>query len=188
MDKPIADDELLNGLCQGDSATIRHIYELHAQRVQKWVLANSGTVEEARDVFQDGIQALFESGSKEGFTLQSSFEGLLFTICKRQWFGVLRKKKRWQSIRQAPELIPDEEDDDMESILIRIEEDTARAHNLASTFTQLSSLCQKLLKLYAKGKPPEEIVLLLQMTDRNAVYQRRKACTDRWKVLMKQIA
>ncbi|MBR9919955.1 MAG: sigma-70 family RNA polymerase sigma factor [Bacteroidetes bacterium] len=188
MNKTIPDTDLLQGLQEGDSEVIQEIYRLYAGRIRQWVLANSGTVEEAKDVFQEGLQVLFELSVEENFKLQSSFEGLLFTICKRNWYAVLRKKKKWQAIRKSPELTHEEVEADMESLLIKIEENASRASLLSSTFKQLSDLCQQLLTLYAQGGSPDEIAVVLQMSGRNAVYQRRKACGDRWKALMKSKA
>lgn len=188
MNKPAHDAEMLIGLCRGDSAVIRRIYEQYASKVQQWVVANSGNSDDARDVFQEGVQTLYESACDPDFNLRSSFEGLLFTICKRNWYGVLRRKKRWQAIREREDLTLDSEDDDAETVMIRLEEKAEDSRNLAATFAQLSDLCQQLLQLYAQGKSPEDIADALDMSGRNAVYQRRKACADRWKVLMKQTA
>lgn len=180
------DQELITGLRKGDSATIQAIYAGYAPRVKQWVIANSGSSEEAKDVFQDGLQAMFEAINQPNFQLHSSFEGLFFTICKRNWYGVLRKKSKWQNIRQDPELTPDSVDLDIESVIIRMEEDASQAKRMSSAFSLLSELCQNLLKLYAQGDPPEKIAVVLKMSGRNAVYQRRKACADRWKTLLKQ--
>ena len=188
MNKVIADSDLIQGLKQGDAKIIRLIYSQFAGKVQQWVLSNSGNTDDARDVFQEGLQTLYEMAIQSDFQLRSSFEGLLFTLCKRKWYGVLRKKKRWQGIRDDESLTPDVEDDNVESALIQQEEKAIKARKMATTFAQLSELCQRLLKLYAEGLSPEEIADSLEMSGRNAVYQRRKACADRWKVLMKQIA
>ena len=52
-------------LCRNDTATVRALYKMHFPGVKQYVLQNSGTSDDAQDVFQEAISVLWLS-VKEG--------------------------------------------------------------------------------------------------------------------------
>ncbi len=179
------DKELLHALCKGDSEALSFIYKKYEPEVRQWVCRNSGTVQDAADVFQEALLTIFDSYCERQKDMHS-FGGLLFNICRNKWLTQLRRKKRAEIVRtEGLERYQDEGDDPL-ARAIAAEEDHLRQEALDSAFQRLSELCRNLLQLVAQGRKPDEIVSLLGMTNANAVYQRKKACIDRWRTLFNQ--
>lgn len=90
--------ERLQGLLNHDPDLILHLYEEEFPGVVKMVLRNSGTAENARDLFQDSLIILLEKAMRNELDLICSLETYLFSVCKILWFGHLRRRKRKQRL------------------------------------------------------------------------------------------
>lgn len=173
------------GLKQGDPATLSAVYQQYSVSVKSWVIKNNGSLEDAQDVFQEAIMAIYQKLSEPDYEIKSPFGALLLTICKNKWIDQLRKKKREREVRNAnPGRLFDESV--TEHDLAAIEEAEIKQLNLQKAFDQLSELCQRLLKLAIAEIKPVEIAQQLEMSGANAVYRRKKACTDRWRLLYQE--
>ncbi|MCB0643089.1 MAG: hypothetical protein KDC44_15675, partial [Phaeodactylibacter sp.] len=150
-----------------------------------WVLKNNGSIEAAKDLFQEGLVKVFLMAGNPEFQLRCSFGYFFSVICHRQWIDQLRKNKKQQAVRLSELLrITNEEAIHPQEIDI-LEEALQKEELLDKTFLMLSELCQQLLLLVRKGLPVKEMVQTLQMNAANTFYQRKRACTHRWAQLFK---
>ena len=53
------DQEILNGIRQGESKALGLLYKQHYPRIAQMVRTNSGTEDDARDLFQDAVMVLY---------------------------------------------------------------------------------------------------------------------------------
>jgi len=98
-DKP--DYRYVKGLQNRDSVIIREIYDVFFPENKKWLLGNSGSEEDARDIFQDTLFAIYQNVHRD-FELYGSFGGYLKKIFRNKWFKQLDKRKR--SPRQTDDI------------------------------------------------------------------------------------
>jgi len=176
------DYRYLVALREGNNRLIAEIYQQHAGSVRTWVVRNSGTVAEAQDIFQEGLLALYRKAQDAGFVLTCPLGGLLFQICRNLWLNQLREKKREDKVR----IVESERytyDAATVSQLEAVEEENLRQRKLEAAFTQLSELCQRLMRLLAAGQSATEAAQVLGMNDANTVYRRKHACVSRWREL-----
>ena len=73
-----SDYTILSELRQNRGGSINYLYEKYFPLARSFVLKNSGTYEDAEDVFQDGLIALFKKVLIEPFATELQFEDLLF--------------------------------------------------------------------------------------------------------------
>ncbi|MBL8011564.1 MAG: sigma-70 family RNA polymerase sigma factor [Flavobacteriales bacterium] len=86
---PAADDRL-GGLLRNDPASLRALYTAHFGPVRRFVLANSGTGDDARDVFQEAITVLWLR-AREGTLASGTDPGaFLFSIARNKWLDTVR--------------------------------------------------------------------------------------------------
>ena len=175
----------LLALCEGRREGISAIYRNHAQHVQTWVLQNNGDVADAKDLFQEALMAIYDRYCGTDFELTSPFGALLFSICRKQWYGRLRQKKREDVVRNTT--AEQYKDETVEGdLLVLAEEAIAESEKQACmqrTFELLSKQCQSILSLLAKGRSGTEIAERLQLPNANAVYQAKHRCASRWRQL-----
>ena len=82
----------IEGIIKNDFAVLQKIYEESLPEVIKYVKRNSGTIDDAKDVFQEGIMVLFKKAKEDRLILTTSFHNFLFMVCKRIWLKKLTKK------------------------------------------------------------------------------------------------
>lgn len=182
-----ADHQYIEALRQGDFTILQNIYTTHAATVIRWVTRNSGSIDDAQDVFQEGIIALHQKANDPNFVLSCPIGALLFRICQNKWLYALRKKRREEEVRKL-EIRKYEDESTLVSQLEAVEEETLRQERLDRTFKQLSELCQKLLRLLMTGVKPAAAAVQMEMTDANTVYRRKHACEGRWRTLYQELA
>lgn len=74
---------------------LKKVYEDNMDWFERYVLKNSGTSEDARDIFQDSVSAAwlnFRKGSFKGSP--DHFNAYVRQICKYKWISVLRTSSR----------------------------------------------------------------------------------------------
>lgn len=181
--KPLSDETCLKALCQGHSGTLREIYREYAAPLKHWVVNNGGQPEDARDLMQEALIAIYDRYCGTTSSFNGSFGGLLMTIAKRKWYDRLRQKKRETDVRAEEIYRQEEEAPEFESAEEAMLQ-KKKMDCLEEAFRQLSEQCQRLLHLYAQGQDDvEKIASTLNMTNANAVYQARHRCLNRWKQL-----
>ena len=60
---------LLKGLAANDSVIIEQLYKENFSTIQAFILANNGSYDDARDVFQEAMIALYEKAQLGSFVL-----------------------------------------------------------------------------------------------------------------------
>jgi len=86
----------LLGLINGDSQAIEELMDACYPQVRRFVMKNSGTEEDAEDVFMETIEGILNEGRDKSITLTSKFSTYVFGICKNKWLNVLRKRKSYR--------------------------------------------------------------------------------------------
>lgn len=102
---------LLKGLANNDSKSIEAIYKDNFNMVQSFILNNNGSYDDARDVFQEAMIALYEKAQSDSFVLTSKINTYVYSICRRLWLKRLQQLGRYSNqVDGFEETIPVEED------------------------------------------------------------------------------
>ncbi len=82
----------LSGLLRNDPAILRALYTDHFPAVRHFVLQNSGTVDDAQDVFQESLMVLWLTVKEGRFKVGPDGEagGFLFRVAKNKWLDTVR--------------------------------------------------------------------------------------------------
>lgn len=88
---------ILRGLAQNDSKTIELLYKAHFGMIQYFVAQNKGSYDDARDIFQEGMIALYEKAQNDSFTLTCQIKTYLFSICKHLWLKKLQQLGKYSN-------------------------------------------------------------------------------------------
>lgn len=116
-------------LGRNDPTVVRMLYKQHFPAVKQYVLQNSGTTNDAEDMFQEALTILWLK-VKEGSLLPNSEPGaFLFQVAKNKWLDVVRSAAHKHMRILHDERQPDvysEMADDTEEKLARLREVYAR--------------------------------------------------------------
>ena len=85
--------KILAGFNNEDDEVFDYIYSSTYWIVRNFVINNSGTEEDAEDIFQDTIIAIIFKAKANGLKIKHTFESYFIKACKNQWFKKLASRK-----------------------------------------------------------------------------------------------
>lgn len=88
------EEDTLAGLKSGDQGILDKVYKDNYRTIESMILKNSGSVDEAKDIFQDTMMVFYRNVSKEGFQLTASISTYLYSISHRLWMKRLRETSK----------------------------------------------------------------------------------------------
>ena len=172
MKKELVDSDVLKGIAQRNPQTIRQVYTKYFSSIADLVLNNKGTIEDAKDVFQDAMMVIYEKSLNPDFELKYSLHTYLYTVCRNIWLKKIRKKSDvGVSLPENLELIA--EDTFEEEILWREKERLFR-----KKFKELGKGCQQVLELFLKGTSMEEIAKAMNFSSVGYAKKRKYKCKN----------
>jgi RNA polymerase sigma factor (sigma-70 family) len=88
------DSRTLEGLRTRDNAAYNLLYTFYYPSIENFVKRNSGTSDDAKDVFQETIIVLLDKVPKQDFVLTSSMKTYIMAVASNIWLKRLRDAKR----------------------------------------------------------------------------------------------
>ena len=79
------DQDRLIGLISKDHLTYSNLYEFEFPKIVLLILKRGGTIDDAKDIFQDALVILIEKIYKDNINIKSSIGGYLYVICDNLW-------------------------------------------------------------------------------------------------------
>ena len=93
MTSPDQPFDWLSRLRQGDDAAFEQLYKLYFRQAAAFVLANSGSEQDARDVFQEALLVLYKKTRDSNFSLKSDPGAYLYAVVRNLWLYRLRSRR-----------------------------------------------------------------------------------------------
>lgn len=155
-------ENIVASIKASDTGTLQKIYVETYPKVEVHILRNNGTKDQAKDIFQEAMIALWRAAKEDRFTAQSldSAKGYLYTIAKNKWIDYLRSSRYKKEISSEKMMtnhtIPDKEVEDTDYEL--------KLEQAQSAFKRLGESCKDLLsKFYFDKMSLNEIASLLDL-------------------------
>jgi len=182
MRQTLSDEEIYAGLIdpKGTQPAFEHLYQRVFPAVRQQVRAFGGNEDDARDVFQEGVLALWKNAREGRFTPRSStkLSTYLVEICKRRWMD--QRKKASSRYEQRSEALPEaiDEQNALDRWIDREEQEAFRQR-----FGQLGERCQQILsRFYYEKQSMSEIAQAFQIGEATAKNEKYR-CMQRLKKL-----
>lgn len=140
-----SDQELFQGMLRNDRTVFEDMYRRFYPMARKQIIQWGGQEEDARDVFQEGVVAMWQNARSGRFQLQSGarLSTYLVRICQHHWYEKSKKASTRREIRT--ETIEDRgADPDFLIQWLDQEAQDAFEHQ----FGKLGTRCQELLRRY----------------------------------------
>lgn len=177
------DQQYIEGLLTNDDKVIDAIYRNFSGKVKHWVCANSGTSDDAADIFQESIISIYRQARDKGLELTCPFEAFLLMVCKRKWWNELKKRNR-QGVTTSLDRVSEtgQEAEALSGDLLQQEE---RDHLVARFFRQLGERCQEIISQTLSGEHQEKVAVRLGVS---YAYLRKKKseCIGRLTEMIRQ--
>jgi len=88
------DQELIEGMRENRNAAFHHVYQNVYPSVQSLIRRNSGSEENAKDIFQEAMIIFYEKIMHEDFKLTSSVQTYLYAVSRNLWLKFLRDNRK----------------------------------------------------------------------------------------------
>lgn len=90
----LSDDDLLIGLATGSDAALTQLYRRYFPMVLHLVVNNSGSEDDAKDIYQETLIVLYEKVSADSLELNCQLKTYLYSVSRRLWLKQLSKRSR----------------------------------------------------------------------------------------------
>jgi RNA polymerase sigma factor (sigma-70 family) len=166
---------LLQGLARNDKKAVETIYRDNYGMVQALIINNNGSIDDARDVFQEAMIVLYEKARSGTFELHCQIRTYMYSVSRRLWLKKLQQTKRFTSDFGDPDSVVPVEDD-LEDHLKR----DLEFGMMERAILGLGEPCKSLLEaFYIEKKNMQEIALNFGYTNAE------NAKTQKYKCLMR---
>ncbi|MFL0352017.1 RNA polymerase sigma factor [Xanthomarina sp. GH4-25] len=169
-------NQLIEAIKINDTHVLKELYQNNYRKIEILVLKNSGTIDHAKDIYQDAFLAVWQNIKQNKFQPQNetALNGYLYTIAKNKWMDFLRSKEYKKTVVTSKlnnfsikDTHLDLKDDDI------LKEN--RLQNVMQAFKDLGLPCRSLLmKFYFEKKSMNTIAEELQLdaaSTRNKKYR-----------------
>jgi RNA polymerase sigma factor (sigma-70 family) len=119
----------------GDEKALEFLYKKYYRMMTKLVITNSGTEDEARDIYQDALIVFWQKATSGNLVLTSKISTYIYSICQNLWRKELDRKKRLSNEEKDTAVALDTETAEKEKII-------------AHCIDQLGETCKKVLTYY----------------------------------------
>jgi len=167
-------DEIITGIRSRDNSVLQYIYKEYYPTIHHFITCNSGTPDDAKDIFQESIIVIYRKLKDQNhFFLNSSFKTFIYSIARHLWLKQLRTQKyEDKKISDQQKFIELKEEP------FKIENEDLRVSLYQKYFQELPEDCQKILQLTVQDMPQKEIARVLGFKSENYVKKRKHYCKD----------
>jgi RNA polymerase sigma factor (sigma-70 family) len=178
-----SDQRYIVALLNNDQPVIEEIYVKYADKIKGMVLKNNGNENDAADIFQESLIAIYQKAKTKNFILTCPFEAFLYLVCKNKWINELNKRKtQGVTFTDTGGYITGE---DILQQALQATRDNERKKLLEEKLAELGEGCRRLLQLSWSGKAMDEVAAILKVTY-GYVRKKKSECMAKLIRLVKQ--
>lgn len=173
--QPFTDSDLIRALKSDriPDEAIRHLYRTQYRMTAAYIKQNSGTDQDAEDIFQDLILVFIEVLRKDKFRGESSVSTFLYALTRNIWLNELKKRDRSTYREEIFEREKDQTEQDVSRSIVN--------HEMKSRLIQLveamGEACKKiLLAFYYENLAMREILKTLNYENEQVVRNKKYKC------------
>lgn len=171
----------INAIKANNNAALKDLYQDNYYRIEKYVVNNNGSKEDAKDIYQDAFIAVWRNIQLDKFypENENALAGYLYRIAKNKWLDYLRSGHFKKTVTLT-ESVDEREDDELP------EEDQKYISEVKKHFEQLGENCKEVLKRYYYEK--ESMKTIAAKFDWTESYARthKYRCLQRLRELLKK--
>lgn len=172
-DTPKADTAFIDGLRTGDAPLLKEIYSRFFSGIKHLVQTNGGSLDDAKDVFQEALMIIYRQSLRPDFTLTVAFYTYLYSVCRKLWLKQLRNRSTKGEVQIA---------ETMEFVEEGIQEAVTKSEQYQlyqDNFRKLGEECQKLLRLFMENKSVKELMERMAYSSESYTKKRKFQCKEK---------
>lgn len=179
-------EQTLLAMLRGDEQrqidqALSQLYRQYYELVQQLILKNSGTVDEADDIFQEVLLAFYTQLRNGKLTLQCTIKTYLYSVARNMWLNELRKRSNKPDMVETDEFIVLEENHLAAMML------TERNQEMAKLIRSLGEQCQEILTyFYFDRFRMKKVAALMGFANEQVAKNKKSKCLKKLKALVQE--
>lgn len=169
------DTEILANIRNGEKIeeTIKAVYRDHFGSLSWYVLNNSGSRQDAEDIFQEVVVSFIDIVQKDKFRGESGIKTFLFSLNRHCWLNELKRRGRALAREEKFEKGQEKTEWDVSHHIAGREEKAA----LLRMLEELGEACRKILLLfYYENRSMREILAATDYENEQVVRNKKYKC------------
>ncbi len=160
---------------------LSQLYRQYYEPVQQLIRKNSGTVEEADDIFQEVLLTFYTQLRARKLTLHCSIKTYLYSVARNMWLNELRKRSNQPTIVETDEFILLQEDHLASMVL------TEQNQEMAKLIRSLGHQCQEILTyFYFDRFRMKKVADLMGFANEQVAKNKKSKCLKKLKALVQE--
>ena len=173
-----SDEAIIEGLRLRKENIIKYVYKEYFSMTRHLIINNSGTGQDAEDVFQDVLVIVYNRIMIDQLELNSTFKTFFYSVCRNIWMQQLEKRKKFKNEFVDFETITEIPEQTIEEIY-DIEKKKNKLYQLH--FLNMSDDCQKVIQLFLKKISLREIANIMGYKTEKYAKTRKFDCKEELK-------
>lgn len=165
-------EKVIEGILANDAKILDHFYKENFLLIRHLVITNSGSEDDAKDIFQEAMVILFRKLKTQNIVFTSSLSTYLYSIARLIWLKELHRKSKHHV--DFTDTLDEYIIQDLE--LPDIIERNERYKLYREKFEQLSEDCKTILRMFLNNIPIREITLSMGYSSEQHTKNRRYRC------------
>jgi RNA polymerase sigma factor (sigma-70 family) len=183
--KKYTDTELIEAIKSPQNAdldkAVRYMYDEYYDMLKIYTCQNSGTDEDAQDVFQEVLVSFIDVVKKDKFRGESRLKTFLFTMNRNIWLNELKKRGR----SEKRETIFENQKDTTLMDVSHIMAENETRKQILSIVDELGEICKQiLLAYYYENLSMKEILLNHNYESEQALRNKKSKCLKQLEQLL----
>jgi len=183
--RSFSDAELLANLQSGKNVneSIQVIYKEHFQQLSWFVMNNSGSRQDAEDIFQEVVVDFIDAVQRNKFRGESSVRTFLYSLNKYAWLNDLKRKGRAMQRETKYDREQESQETDVSNFISARE---ARSQ-VMTIVAQLGDACKKILVLfYYENLSMKEILEKTDYETEQVVRNKKYKCLKQLEAMLNE--
>jgi RNA polymerase sigma factor (sigma-70 family) len=171
-----SDKEIIECLRYRQSYVVRYLFDRYLPMIRLMIRQMGGSVEDAKDLFQDGLIIMIEKIDNDEFKLTCKFKTFFYCVCNNLWKAILSKR------HAATNYLTRRIDSDTDRDFTEVYDDKLYKNIFLDSFETLDPVSKKILNLYWQDLSAKDIAERLGYT---YGYVRKKKCEGQGELIDK---
>lgn len=171
------EENIIQKIKKGERVDFTPLYR-YFSLVENYILKNSGSKDDAKDIYQNTLVAFYKNAGKSDFELTVQLKTYLFSIAKNLWLKEIRNRSKIKT--------KDTENfDQIDDTVGDFEQKEVLLTKMHFSLELLSENCRQLIRLFHfQAKNWAEIMALMGYKNEHAARNQKYKCLQKLKSLM----
>ena len=170
------EEALISRIRNDDDRALAELYKTQYPMVAHFIMSNSGSPDEAKDIFQETVLIFYEKIKDGSLTLTCQIKTYLYSVCRRLWLKKLAEKNRFSGVIDSENFIS------LENETEQPEETEEKYAVMERAMNMLGEPCRTLLEdFYINASSMQDITEKFGYTNADNAKNQKYKCLMRLK-------